>query len=175
MKRLLGKTKSFDDFRIALREWRNTPRFDGLSPAQWLYGRRQRTDAPAIPSAYDRIPDATFAEHEARREEKMEKYQSYKDESSRSLAQMEPGDKVIAQNMLTKRWDAQATIVSRRRDGRSYWVDIDDRKFVRNRKFLRPCLIPDPPDAMEPSPTKPTTTRRYPKRVGDHRKVQFDL
>ena len=115
----------------------------------------------------------------------MGKYQSYADQSSRSLKPMKPGDKVIAQNMLTKRWDAQATIISRRHDKRSYWIEIDDRRYIRNRKFLRPCSTPDPPDdrepspakpdAMEPSPTKPTTTRRYPKRVGDHRKVQFDL
>ena len=32
-----------------LREWRNTPRYDGLSPAQGLYGRRQRTEAVVIP------------------------------------------------------------------------------------------------------------------------------
>ena len=28
-------------FRRTLRECRNCPRYDGLSPAQWLYGRRQ--------------------------------------------------------------------------------------------------------------------------------------
>ena len=33
MKKLLGKTKSPLEFPRALREWRNTPRFDGLSPA----------------------------------------------------------------------------------------------------------------------------------------------
>ena len=175
MKHLLGKTESFNDFRNALREWRNTPRYDGLSPAQWLYGRRQRTDAPAIPAAYDRIPDAKFAEHEARREEKMDKHRSYSDQSSRPLKPMKPGDKVIAQNTLTKRWDTHATIISRRRDGRSYWINSDGRNYVRNRKFLRPCLIPDPPDAAEPIPAEPTTTRRYSKRTGDHRKVQFDL
>ena len=175
MKYLLGKTQNFDEFRIALREWRNTPRFDGLSPAQWLYGRRQRTDAPAIPSAYERVPETKLAEHEARREERMEKHQSYADQTSHSLNPMKPGDKVIAQNMLTKRWDAQGTIISRRRDGRSYWIDIDDRRYIRNRKFLRPCTTPDPPDDGEPSPAEPTTARRYPKRIGDHRKVQFDL
>ena len=175
MKHLLGKTESFDDFRNALREWRNTPRYDGLSPAQWLFGRRQRTDAPAIPAAYDRIPDAKFAEHEARREEKMDKHRSYSDQSSRPLKPMKPGDKVIAQNTLTKRWDTRATIISRRRNGRSYLINSDGRNYVRNRKFLRPCLIPDPPDAAEPIPAEPTTTRRYPKRTGDHRKVQFDL
>ena len=53
MKHLLGKTKSYEKFRFTLREWRNTPRYDGLSPAQWLYGRRQRTEAVAIPQVYE--------------------------------------------------------------------------------------------------------------------------
>ena len=57
-------------------EWRNTPRYDVLSLVQCVNGRCQRTDAPAIPSAYDQIPDAKIAEYEAWREEKMEKYRS---------------------------------------------------------------------------------------------------
>ena len=40
------KTDTFDEFRVALTEWRNTPRFDGLSPAQWFLGYRQRTATP---------------------------------------------------------------------------------------------------------------------------------
>jgi hypothetical protein len=44
MKKLLAKTPSFVAFRRALRAYRNCPRYDGLSPAQWLYSRRQRTD-----------------------------------------------------------------------------------------------------------------------------------
>ena len=141
MKHLLGKTKSFGDFRIALREWRNTPRFDGLSPAQWLFGRHQRTDTPAISSAYQRIPDIKFAEHEARREEKIEKHQTYKNQTSHSLKLMEPGDVVNAQNPISKRWDQEATIVSKRNQ-RSYVVDIEGRRFLRKRKFLRPSVLP---------------------------------
>jgi hypothetical protein len=49
MKKLLRKTESLLEFQKALMEYRNTPRFDGLSPAQWYLGRRQRTDAAALP------------------------------------------------------------------------------------------------------------------------------
>ena len=104
----------------------------------------------------------------ARRQEKV-KYQP-----SRSHIPMGPGDKVIAQNRSSKRWDAQATIISRRRNRRSYLIDIDGREHVRNRRFLRPHPIPEPPDAVETGPTKPTTTQRCPKRVGKHWKVRFD-
>ena len=40
MKNLLAKAKTYKAFRHALREWRNTPRYDGLSPSQWLTGHR---------------------------------------------------------------------------------------------------------------------------------------
>jgi hypothetical protein len=113
MKNLLRKTKSFSDFRKGLMEYRNTPRYDGLSPAQWYHGRRQRTSAVALPSAYDRIFDAKLAEHMDQREEKMRKHQSHADQSSRPGTPMEPGHRVIKQNMKTHRWDQQATIVSR--------------------------------------------------------------
>ena len=37
------------DFKKGLRELRNMPRTDGFSPAQMFYGRRQRTELPALP------------------------------------------------------------------------------------------------------------------------------
>ena len=57
LKNLLAKTGTYPRFRLALRKWQNTPRFDGLLPAQWLTGRRQRTEAIATPKAYQRITD----------------------------------------------------------------------------------------------------------------------
>ena len=68
MKHLLTKTeRNWQKFRLALREYRNTPRFDGLSPSQWLTGYRQRTDAPAAPSAYARITNEQLRSHLDRR------------------------------------------------------------------------------------------------------------
>ena len=64
MKHLLGKTDTYIDFRKALLEYRNTPRYDGLSPAQWYYGRRQRTEAAALPSAYNRLTQEQIEKHE---------------------------------------------------------------------------------------------------------------
>ena len=68
MKHLLTKTeRNLQKFLLALREYRNTPRFDGLSLSQWLTGYRQRTDAPAAPSAYERITDEQLKSHLKRR------------------------------------------------------------------------------------------------------------
>ena len=138
MKNFLKKTPSFTAFLRALRGYRNCPRYDGLSPAQWYYGRRQRTDAVAFPAAYDRIPDATLVLHEARRGKKARKLQSCANKSSRHRAPLEPGQVVIAQHMLTKRWDQRATILESRSNGRSYVVKINGRSYLRNRRFLRP-------------------------------------
>ena len=64
MKHLLTKTgRNWQKFCLALREYKNTPRFDGLSPSQWLTGYRKRTDAPAAPSTYERITDEQLKSH----------------------------------------------------------------------------------------------------------------
>ena len=67
MKRLLEKTSSWREFREALREYRNSQRYDGLSPAQWLFGRRQRTHAPAMPQAYNRLSNEEINQYDSRR------------------------------------------------------------------------------------------------------------
>ena len=69
--------KTYVEFRKALLEYRNTPRYDGLSPAQWYYGRRQRKEAAALPSAYDRLSQEQLDKHKAlRRKRRKEKHQA---------------------------------------------------------------------------------------------------
>ena len=68
MKHLLTQTeRNWQKFRLVLREYRNTPQFDRLSPSQWLTGYRQRTDAPVAPSVYERITDKQLKSHLNRR------------------------------------------------------------------------------------------------------------
>ncbi|QQP48708.1 Uncharacterized protein FKW44_009103, partial [Caligus rogercresseyi] len=137
MKHLLEKTRSFKNFRHALLEWRNTPRYDGLSPAQWLFGRRQRTEVPALPNAYERIDDSTIKSYEARREEIVYKKKEHTDKRSKTLRPLEIGSSVLIQHPQTKRWDQKGTVVSARNQ-RSYVVESKGKKYVRNRIFLRP-------------------------------------
>ena len=178
MKHLLGKTASYDKFRFALREWRNTPRYDGLSPAQWLYGRRQRTEAVAIPHAYKRITEEEFSEHEARRGKRMKKDKGNADKASRSLEPLRPGDIVYVQDPKSSRWDSTARITEKR-SRRSYIIEADGRKYLKNRKFLRPCPRPNPPDDGESGPTEatPDTTHhgntQYTKRTNAGKRVHF--
>ena len=53
IKKLLAKTPTYKAFQQALRNYGNCPRYDGLSPAHWYFGLRQRTEAVAYAeSAY---------------------------------------------------------------------------------------------------------------------------
>ena len=139
MKHLLTKMeRNWQKFRLALREYRNTPRFDGLSPSQWLTGYRQRTDAPAAPSAYERITDEQLKSHLDLRgkEQARIKDQSWskREKETKTYA---PGSLCWVQDPKTKRWSIKATIV-KARNKRSFIVNDGFREFMRNRRFLRP-------------------------------------
>ena len=127
-------------FQQALWNYRNCPRYDGLSPAQWYFGRRQRTEAVAFPSAYERIPDHIVAEHELQRQRKTDKLRTHANKSSRPKQQLHIGQPVIAQHVLTKRWDQRGEIVENCDNGRSYLVQMNGRQYLRNRCFL--CPLP---------------------------------
>ena len=139
MKYLLKKCdEDWNQFRIALREWRNTKRADGFSPAEWYFGRRQRTNAVAHPDAYKRIDDETFAKHEEKRKELVAQSKSYFDRHTTSHIPLEEESRAMMQNQTTKRWDIPVTVADIRPTG-SYWVISDDGgQYLRNRRFLRP-------------------------------------
>ena len=138
MKYLLEKSKTYKIFKHALREWWNTPRYDGLSPAQWLTGHRQRSDLVAAPEAYMRVSDSKFKKHEARRGHRLKHEKNRVDQSSHTLEPFQPGEAVLVQDPKTSRWSIEATIISRQ-NKRSYIVEVDSRKFLRNRRFIRPA------------------------------------
>ena len=50
---------------------------------------------------------------------------------------------VIVQDIKTKRWDQQATIIEKVRQ-KAYTVNIDGTRHLRNRRFIRPNVIGDP-------------------------------
>ena len=154
MKHLLEKTGSWRDFQHALLEWRNTPRqHDKLSPAQWFLGRRQKTEAAALPGAYQRISDHDLKEAEIIRGEKREN--TKEKASSNPKSGLSVGQKVLIQHWQTKRWDLSGTVIEKR-NSRSYWVEAENGKqYLRNRVFLRPNNLSESLEesmAEEPSP-----------------------
>ena len=147
MKKLLKKTGSRRQLGEALLEYRNTPRVcDGLSPAQWMFRWRQRTRAPASVQQYKRISDEKLASHMKARLENAEKVK----ENGPKLAghEFKLGDRVVAQNPLTKLWDTHG-IVSEKLSKRRYRIQTDEGySFLGNGKFIRlsaTSLTPEPP------------------------------
>ena len=149
IKYLLGKTgNNWQKFREALHEWRNTPRVsDGLSPSQWAFGYRQRSEVPALESAYQRISDHDFNEALDKRGDKMAKVKDNFDQNRTQENIYPDGTKVVLQRppnsqKKTGRWNIFGTIVSKRPHGNSYIVNVDGREFIRSQLHMRPA--PDP-------------------------------
>ena len=142
VKKLLAKTSTYNDFQQAMRNYCNCPRYDGLSQAQWYFGRRQRREVVAFPSAYERISDQVIANHELQRRKKTDKLRAHANKSLRPKPHLCLGQQVIAQHLLSKSWDLRGEIIENRENGRLYLVQINGRRYLRNRRFLRPLPKP---------------------------------
>ena len=145
MKKLLEKTET-NDFGKALLEYRNTPRIDGLSPAQWYLGRRQRTNVVVSPKVYERIPNEILNEYLERREAAYAKVKEEGPKRAIKDKKFKPGTRVIVQDHKTKRWCHPAIIV-RRKSKRTYTLEDENRQFTRNRKYFVLAPIQDDPEA----------------------------
>lgn len=169
MKTLLEKCSSdWVTFRSALLQWRNTPRSDGLSPAQWLFNRRQRTLNPAHPNNYSRLSDQQIAEAEEKREEINSATKMRKDEHSKKLQPLPIGSSVRVQDPVNGKWRSTATIHDIRDNGRSYIIQENGRHFIRNRRHLIPnqCVEELPLRLENPEiRSRPLRTRKAPERL----------
>ena len=137
-----------DDFARGLLEIRNTPRSDGRSPAQVLFGRPLRSAVVAhhrsFAPEWQRAADDCDARAELLQDTVRENY----DRHSKLLQSPVLGSPVAVQHPDSRRWDQLGTVVGlgRRRDvlvklpsGRVLW---------RNRRFVRPF----PPAVVRRSP-----------------------
>ena len=141
MQHLLMKyNANWSDFQSALLEWKQIPRSDGLSPAQWLFNRRQRTQTAAHPSAFSKLSDDDLHSHEIRREEIKDSAKNHFNQTSKSLPVLQVDDDVLIQNHRTMRWDLHGKILDVRDDGRSYLLNLNGSQTFRNRQFLKPLL-----------------------------------
>ena len=100
-----------------------------------MFGRHQRTRAPAPTQQYRRITDTQLANHMEKRLANAEKVK----EKGPKLASraFQPGDRVVVQDPISKLWETHGQItekISRRR----YHVRADaGHKLMRNGKFIR--------------------------------------
>ena len=127
-----------DEFAQGLLELRNTPRADGRSPAQVLYGRPLRSAVPAhhraFADSWQRAAEECDKRAAVLKSQTVERY----DASAHTLKSLQVGKQVLLQDPKTGLWDRTGAIVGvgNRRDyhvrlpsGRTYW---------RNRRYLRP-------------------------------------
>ncbi|XP_043209539.1 uncharacterized protein LOC122374691 [Amphibalanus amphitrite] len=161
VKRLIKKTTQHgdldtDEFVHALLELRNTPRADGRSPAQVLFGHPLRSAVPAHHRAFaaqwQEAADTCDARTRQQRSQTEERYNM----TARAHPALRVGQKVIVQDPITKVWNRTGTVtgVGSRRDfnirlpsGRLMW---------RNRRYLRPQSVAasqsPPPQPQSPPP-----------------------
>ena len=128
----------------ALLMYRNTPIRDvGRSPAQLALGRQLRDGIP-LPKHRYRL-NIQWCRDIRHRELAMvtgaEKDKERFDRGTKELRELSVGDRVLCQNVRTKRWDRAGVIVEKL-PFRSYTVKMagSGRTTLRNRKHLKPAV-----------------------------------
>ena len=137
-----------------LLELRNTPRADGRSPAQVLFGHPIRSYVPTHHRAFAPEWQRAAADCDAKAAEIQEQVTRRHDATARPLSQLQIGNRVDLQDTDTGRWDRTGVVVGIGRR-RTYLVKTaSGRPYWRNRRFLRsygPLLDTGAPSIAEPS------------------------
>ena len=140
-----GGTLDDEQLDRGLLELRNTPRADGRSPAQHLFGHPVRTPLPvhhrAFAPQWQRLAD----ECDARAHELQHAAQQRHDRDTRPLSRLNIGCRVDIQDTVSGRWDRTGVVVAIGAR-RSYSVKLPSGRLLwRNRRFLRPRrpLVPE--------------------------------
>ncbi|XP_043212315.1 uncharacterized protein K02A2.6-like [Amphibalanus amphitrite] len=164
VKRLVQKCSvsgrlDLEEFSQAMLKLRNTPREDGRSPAEVLFGHPLRTMVPMHHSAFackwQQAADECDKRAHTRREAARERY----DAAARPLPSLKIGSNVAIQNNESGLWDRSGVIVAIGRY-RAYLVKLaSGRTLWRNRRFLRPYrpLVPVSERRTDTEATAPAT------------------
>ena len=138
VKQLILKTDNdiqSKQFLDGMAQLRNTPRADGYSPCQVVFGRSVRT---LIPTLTEALGTNEFVE-KARKRRKIidEKQKARYNLHARDLEPFESGAKIWVQNADTGNWDNTAKIIGRVRT-RTYKIELENGRITyRNRKRIR--------------------------------------
>ena len=148
MKHLIAKSTNrgnldTDSFRQAMIEYRNTPRANGLSPAQMVFGRPMRSQVVTHRRAFRVLwkKEATRADRKAAhlKQKAKERY----DQHTRRLPELPVGAIVRVQHPVRKRWQITGEVIEKRNNGRSFLVRSESgRVYWRNRRFLKLYVPP---------------------------------
>ena len=126
-----------DEFARGLLELRNTPRADGRSPAQVLFGHPLRSAIPAHHRSFAVEWQRAAEECDAKAEHLRLQAKEHHDATARPLPCLNIGTYVDVQDHVTRRWDKLGVIVGIG-SHRDYLVKMGSGRVLRrNRKFLR--------------------------------------
>jgi hypothetical protein len=133
-----------DTFAQGLLELRNTPRTNGKSPAEMIFGTPLRSTVPThhmvLSKEWQDLADLTDATLPTSTKLNL-----------RQLKPLHPGDKCWIQDPSTKRWSSIGHIIQARQ--RNYTVKMPSGRILwRNRRHIRACVEGDE------ETTHPTTT-----------------
>lgn len=161
-----GDVRNCEAFDRGLLELRNTPRPDGRSPAQILYGKPLRSCVPAHAKSFaDAWQKVTIDwEHQVAEQFKntVDKYNKH----AKPLPPIPIGATVRIQDPISKRWDKIGTVMGKGRN-RDYLVRTAARGVLwRNRRFLRIVPIPDIEHQDDNSLQSSTPSAKIPKNTG---------
>ena len=141
----------------ALIQWRNTPRANGLSPAQVVFGHPSRDSIPIHKRAFSREWQKSMAEADRKAEQQRMRSDHLYDRTAHNLPRLPVRAQVIIQNPTTKKWDRAGQIVEVGKH-RDYFIRLPSgRIWRRNRRFLRarcPAQNPVPGDIDPPRGTQ---------------------
>ena len=146
---LIKSLENNENFQEALSFYRNVPNQSGYSPAELLFGRRQKLPIPTLSEHHDPINiKVATANRDLLRER---------------AKNLSPGDKVLVQDTDTRRWCCTGYITSVCPDNISFKIQLSTGQVIlRGRRFLKPHPVPDisaTPSSSAPStPSLPSTT-----------------
>ena len=137
VKDLLKKTENdvySQKFLDGISQIRNTPREDGLSPCQVVFGRSIRT---LIPTLTEALGTNQYVERVRNKKSGMDTKQKARyDQRSKELRILKPGDQVWIQHPESGRWEHGGVVLEKCRK-RAYKLQLPNGQITyRNRKKL---------------------------------------
>ncbi|XP_059081970.1 uncharacterized protein K02A2.6-like [Tigriopus californicus] len=158
-------------FMSGLLELRNTPRSDGLSPAQRLFGRPLRSKLPIHWKAF--MPEFQISSDEADtkrfRDDALRK--AYYDRSTRARKKIPLGQRVLIQDPITRRWEREGVVVDNKTPRRYKLRLPSGRVLVRNQRFLRRGLVHDVHDLIDDEEPADEPDALPPRPIRDRRQI----
>ena len=144
-----GNIDDVEAFDRGLLELRNTPRPDGRSPAQILYGHPLRSHVPAHAKSFAPEWQAKAEECERRAVVRKDAMAKQYDSHAKPLPPIKPDSHVRVQDPVTKRWDRVGVVMGRGKT-RDYLIKTSSGRVLwRNRRFIRAVPHPTPDPAVE--------------------------